>query len=189
MIFFPFHGTFFFNLGVCARVFVGFGGVFGASNGGAWSEPFGLFRSDSTDDRVGASKGEPVDRTLRASFGALATLRPSIFALLMRACFKVSLLERVLGCRGTPRVDAWAGRAEARGVLGSTSSNQAASSPEAEPLSEECSLSSVPSLSQWRCSEAKALVVCCRIQSSVSPRTGLLARFASMAALPEREGW
>ena len=185
----PLHGTFFFNRGVCAgRALVGFGGVLGVSNGGAWSDPFGLFRSVSIEDRVPASKGEPVDRILKASCDAFPTPKPSIFALFTRACFNVSLLERALGRRGTVWFEAGTGRAEARGVLGSTSSNQAASSPDAESLNEECSLSSVPSLSQWRCSEAKSLVVCCRIQSSVSPRTGLLARLASIAALPEREG-
>lgn len=189
MMFLPFHGTFFFNLGVCAvTAFVGFGGV-----AGTWAVPLRPlmplmpFLSASTGDLPAATSEDSEVWMLPASWRFLSIARLSIFALTI-ACFSVSLLERALGRRGADWFDGWTGRTGARGVLGSVSSNQPASSLEAEPLSEECSLSSVPSLSQWRCSEVVCLVVCCRIQSSVSPRTGLRARLASIAALAERDG-
>ena len=66
------------------------------------------------------------------------------------ACRRVSLLETFLGCaREIWRECEGTKETLARGVWGSASSNQPASSLDVEPLSEECSLLS-PSLSQWR---------------------------------------
>ena len=68
------------------------------------------------------------------------------------------------------------------GVLGSGSCSNQSPSPEMDPLSEECSLSPGPSLSQLLLS-ANSPPVCWRIQSSVRPCAGRRARFASTAAL------
>lgn len=108
----------------------------------------------------------------------------------MVLCLRVSVLERVLGCGGlencrdVTRLELTGGLAF--GVIESLFSNQAASSPACEPLNEECSLSE-PSLSQWRGSTFSSAAVCCRIQSSVSPRAGssLLARLTRIAASDE----
>lgn len=63
-------------------------------------------------------------------------------------CLRVSVLDRALGCcLDDKRDDVGRPLGLARGVAELLPSNHAASSPEGEPLSEECSLS-VPSLSQ-----------------------------------------
>lgn len=62
-------------------------------------------------------------------------------------CFKVSVLERALGCCLDDCREEVGRRGAALGVIESLSSSQAPSSSDTEPLNEECSLS-VPSLSQ-----------------------------------------
>jgi hypothetical protein len=185
MMFLPFQGTFLRNRGVVAGSFLirrcwgvagsparslrlGVEGVGTSCSGTSWLFPlWWLCRLAVSWPLLSASR---VDIVLSGP----ANLARS-------ACLRVSRLDRVRGCLDDLRGGncGWA----ARGVFRSASPSQRSSSPTSEPLSEEFSLLSVPSLSQSCLSEPKPPVVCWRIQSSVRPRAGRRARFASTAAL------
>lgn len=192
-MFFPFQGTFFLSLGVAGGgCFIGdFLGVCGSlfSASGLLANPFVMVASDNFGVDGGSGSAFSVTFVAINPSGLMGSLSEAIVADVVpdrcctSACFKVSLLDRVLGyfwCdlgkRGALVV--------ALGVFKSLSSNHAASSPEIDPLNEEFSLSPAPSLSQCRASALPSPAeVCWRIQSSVRPLAGRRALLARMAAL------
>lgn len=156
-MFLPFHGTFFFNRGVDPGAFLTSGGLVGVT--GAFvsalststgpAVPFGVDGRCSAMFVAGGLSASPFGSTTSGTgfdMFALSVLDGRLTLL----CLRVSVLDRALGCcLEDNRDDVGRPLGLARGVAELLPSNQAASSPEGEPLNEECSLS-VPSLSQWR---------------------------------------
>lgn len=154
-MFLPLHGTFFFNRGVDPGAFLtsglvgvtgAFASVFPTSTGP--TVPFGVDgRCSSVFVASGPSASPAGSTTSGTGFAMLFAVsvldgRPTLL------CLRVSVLDRALGCcLEDNRDDVGRPPGLARGVAELLPSNQAASSPEGEPLNEECSLS-VPSLSQ-----------------------------------------
>jgi len=149
-------------------------------------DPFGVVGvgTDSWRESVAVCSLAPSGVTFSRSADAILAGR--LFRRCMSACFKVSMLERLRGCRRDGSDGCGSAARAARGVRRSFSC-QAPSSPETDPLSEEVSLSPVPSLSQCGASDPMPPAVCWRIQSSVRPRAGRLARFARTAALTKED--
>jgi len=163
-MFLPFHGTFFLRRGVMgASFFPGdLDGVCGRSNPTLGppvlplrTDPFGVdgVGTESWSESVAVCSLAPSGVTFSTSADAILLRR------LTSACFKVSMLDRLRGCRRGGTGDCCSVPRAARGVLRSFSS-QAASSPETDPLSEEFSLSPVPSLSQCDASDPTPPAVC-----------------------------
>jgi len=154
-MFLPLHGTFFFSRGVDPGAFLACGGLVGVA--GAFvsifptstgpTVPFGVDGRCSAMFAAGGLTASPFGSTTsgtRFSMFAVSVLagRPTL------PCFRVSVLDRALGCcLEDNRDDVRRRLGLARGVAEFLPSSHAASSPEGEPLNEECSLS-VPSLSQ-----------------------------------------
>lgn len=154
-MFLPLHGTFFFSRGVDPGAFFTSGSLVGVA--GAFvsvlpastvsTVPLGVEGRCSTKFATGGVSASPCGSTTSGTMFAIFAVsgldnRPIV------PCFRVSVLDRALGCcLEDKRDDVGRPLGLARGVAELLPSNHAASSPEREPLNEECSLS-VPSLSQ-----------------------------------------
>ena len=151
-MFLPLHGTFFFNRGVD---FLTSGGLVGVTGGFVSvfptftgpTVPFGVDGRCSAMFVASGLSASPFGNTTSGTTFAMFAVsvfsgRPTLL------CLRVSVLDRALGCcLEDNRDDVGRLLGLARGVAELLPSSHAASSPEGEPLNEECSLS-VPSLSQ-----------------------------------------
>lgn len=177
----PFHGTFFFSRG-------------GPGTGEADGLPKVAAGKDAarhSGNSLGGGVGPPSSAGVEFSFPITEPITASSSAadILGRegseksACFNVAVLFLLGAIVKTSRNLSRVSKNRFNvGVLGSSCPSQFFPSPEMDPLIEECSLSPGSSLNHALFS-ADSPPVCWRIQSSVNPCAGRLARFAKTAAL------